>query len=75
MGYKRAELNDWKKVREISYYSLIGSHMNPKRLPKNIQKFMPLEGEKKDKTISDEQRNAFLIEAQKYINKKNEQHT
>jgi hypothetical protein len=75
MGYKRAELNDWKKVREISYYSLIGSHMNPKRLPKSIQKFMPLEGEKKDKTITDEQRNAFLIEAQKYINKKNEQHT
>lgn len=49
--------------------------MNPKRLPKSIQKFMPLEGEKKDKTITDEQRNAFLIEAQKYINKKNEQHT
>jgi tryptophan synthase beta subunit len=75
MGYKRAELNDWKKVREMSYYSLIGSHMNPKRLPKSIQKFMPLEGEKKEKTITDEQRNAFLIEAQKYINKKNEQHT
>jgi hypothetical protein len=43
-AYNRQDLNDWKKVREVAWSSLIGSHYNPKKLPKNIKAFMPLEG-------------------------------
>tara|TARA_R110002012_G_scaffold1502_1_gene6527 strand:- start:2354 stop:2557 length:204 start_codon:yes stop_codon:yes gene_type:complete len=40
------EKNSWYKVREISYQSMIGSHLDPKKLPKSQEKYMSLEGKK-----------------------------
>ena len=40
------EKNEWYKVREIAYSALIGSHLDPKKLPKTKEKFMPLDGKK-----------------------------
>lgn len=42
-AYHRIEKAEWYKVREIAYASLIGSHMNPKKLPKSKDKFIPLD--------------------------------
>ena len=44
-AYKRQEKerNYWS--REIAYNALIGSHVNPKKLPKSREKFISLEGE------------------------------
>jgi hypothetical protein len=68
-------LNDWKKVREVAYYALIGNHVNPKHLPKSMEKFMPLEGDKVKKGVSEKHKLAFLKAAEEYIKKKNEQST
>ena len=47
-AYHRIEKNDWYKVREIAYAALIGSHIDPKKLPKTKDKFIPLNsGERK----------------------------
>lgn len=71
-GYNRSELNSWRKVREVAYYSMIGSHLNPKHLPKSIDGFMPLDVKQKPK-VSEAQKQAFLEAAKKYYQKKNEQ--
>jgi len=44
-SYNRIEKSEWYKVREIAYASLIGSHVDPKKLPKSKDKFMPLDSE------------------------------
>lgn len=48
-AYLRQDLNDWRKVREIAYYSLIGAHYDPKKLPKTKEAFLPLDGSRKSK--------------------------
>lgn len=44
-AYNRAEKNDWYKVREIAWNSLIGFHVDTKKLPKTKERFMSLDGE------------------------------
>jgi hypothetical protein len=51
-AYRRMDKNSWYKVREIAYQSMIGSHLDPKKLPKNQEKYIRLEEEKEsDKSI------------------------
>jgi hypothetical protein len=70
-GYSRAEKNDWIKVREIAYNALIGSHLNPKTLPKSKEKYLNLEGGNfNKKKVSDEQRAKFLELTKKWINER-----
>jgi len=68
-AHRRIEKNEWYKVREMAYASLIGSHIDPKKLPKSKDKFIPLDGESNAKGLSDVHRNAIL-KAQKQYNKK-----
>ena len=42
-AYHRIQKNEWYKIREIAYASLIGSHIDPKKLPKSKEKFIPLD--------------------------------
>jgi hypothetical protein len=42
-AYNRIDKNEWYKVREIAYASLIGSHSDPKKLPNSKEKFIPLD--------------------------------
>ena len=42
-AYHRIEKNEWYKIREMAYASLIGSHIDPKKLPKSKEKFIPLD--------------------------------
>ena len=46
-AYKRLELKEWQKVREIAWNGLIGSHVNPKKLPKSKEAFIPLDVKRK----------------------------
>lgn len=66
-AHRRQELNEWRKVREIAYHALIGSHVDPKRLPKNIRSFMPIEGDKKQQKISESHKQAFIDAFKKYL--------
>ena len=67
-AYHRIEKNEWYKVREMAYASLIGSHIDPNKMPKSKEKFIPLE-DKAEKGLSDFARNAILKAQQEY-NKK-----
>jgi hypothetical protein len=64
-AYRRIQKNDWYKVREIAYSSLIGSHIDPKKLPKSKDKFIPLDDEK-DNTLNPKQMMQILKATKQY---------
>lgn len=41
-AYKRMELREWEKVRQIAWSAFIAPHQDPKKLPKTIDRFMSL---------------------------------
>lgn len=66
-AYRRMEKNSWYKTREVAYFAMVGSHMNPKKLPRSKEAFMPLEGGVV-KEITDEQRSAIKEAQKRYAN-------
>lgn len=66
-AYKRIQLKEWEKVREISWSAFIGSHQDPKKIPKTIDKFMSLGNEKPKSRATDEQRKRFLEATEEYL--------
>jgi len=67
-AYKRMQLRDWEKVRQIAWSSFIGSHQDPKKMPKTIDKFMSLDfGETKKTGVSEAQKERFLSVYSEYI--------
>ena len=71
-AYHRIEKNKWYKVREMAYASLIGSHIDPKKLPKSKDKFIPLDEDNNNKSSNtiDAMREAILKAQEEYNNKK-----
>tara|TARA_R110000868_G_scaffold359172_1_gene621022 strand:+ start:259 stop:504 length:246 start_codon:yes stop_codon:yes gene_type:complete len=66
-AYHRIEKNEWYKVREMAYASLIGSHVDPKKLPKSKDKFIPLDNDvNNSNSISEAARKAILKAQQEY---------
>ena len=66
-AFYRIEKNEWYKVREMAYASLIGSHIDPKKLPKSKDKFIPLDSENNNaQGVSDVARKAILEAQQQY---------
>ncbi|CAH56666.1 hypothetical protein PHG11b_39 [Flavobacterium phage 11b] len=71
-AYKRIQLREWEKVRFMAWSSTIGSHQDPKKLPKTIEKFMPLGGSNSaNKGVSEEQKQNYLNEYKEYLKKIN----
>ncbi len=72
MGYKRQELNEWRRTRETAFYGMIGSHLDPKKIPKTPEKFMPLADDVKSKPkITLDHKEAFLRQAELFYKKAN----
>lgn len=69
-AYKRMEMREWEKVRQIAWSAFIAPHQDPKKLPKTIDKFMNLGGEKIRQGVSDEQKENFLKAYKEYLNQK-----
>jgi len=69
-AYNRMEKDDWYKVREVAYASLIGGGVvSSKKMSK--EKFMPL-GDKVKEEVNKDQVNAFMKAQMEYLkNKKN----
>jgi hypothetical protein len=65
-GHNRKEKNEWFKVRELAWASLIGSHVDPKKLPKSKEKFIPLEG--KIESITELMKDRIRDVRDKYLN-------
>lgn len=69
-AYNRMQEERLRHTRLITYYSAIGSHLDPKKLPKTIDQFMPI-GQKKTKKsiISDEMRELYRQRMDEYNEK------
>ena len=67
-AYKRIQLKEWEKVRQIAWSATIGSHQDPKKLPKTIEKFMSLGNEKDKIGVSEDQKTNFLKVYKEYLN-------
>lgn len=48
-AWQRIEKEKWRHTRLIAFESKIGSHLNPKSLPRTIEKYLPLDGKRKRK--------------------------
>lgn len=67
-AYKRVQEREWEKTRYIAFHAMIGSHSDPKRLPKSLHQFMPLNIDGKQKiNINDRQKEAFLEATKQYL--------
>jgi len=66
-AWARMERNKWEHTRLIAWESKIGSHLDPKKLPKSIDSYLPLNGKQKRKSkVSDEMRALYEEELKKY---------
>lgn len=66
-AYKRIQLREWEKVRQISWSAFIGSHQDPKKMPKTIDKFMSLNDNKQKSNVSEEQKERFKQAYSEYL--------
>ena len=67
-AYNRIQKMEWLKLRELAWASLIGSHYDPKKLPKSKDSFMPLDFDKsKSIGVSEEQKSAFIAATKQYL--------
>jgi len=71
-AWKRVQEREWEKVRLLAWYTMTGSHQDPKKMPKTLNQFMQLDLDKKrTSVISEAQKNRFLEATAEYLNKKN----
>lgn len=69
-SFNRIREREEMLFREVSYYSMIGSHLDPKELPKTKQQFWPLSGDKKvEKDKLNVMKNAMLKAQKEYLNR------
>ena len=68
-AWQRMEKEKWRHTRLIAFESKIGAHLNPKSLPRSIEKYMPLSDKKKPQ-ISSEVKELFAQRMAEYNEKK-----
>jgi len=68
-AYKRQDLYEWQKLREVMWTTYIAPHQDPKKMVKRKESFLPLGNEKKVVGVTDEARATFLQEFKKYQEK------
>ena len=70
-AWKRTQERDWEKVRLVSWYSMVGSHLDAKKMPKSLSQFMPLELDKRQvSAISEDHKQRFLEAMKEYVKNK-----
>lgn len=67
-AWNRIETEKWKRARMIAFNARIGSHLNPKSLPRTEEQFLPLiKKAKKSKVgLSVEAQNLFKRRMEEY---------
>ena len=68
-AWKRVEERIWEKVRFQSWYSMTGSHLDPKAFPKSLNQFVPLsiDNNGNKSKISNEMKERFLEATKEYL--------
>ena len=72
-AYSRMQEEKLRHTRLIAYSAQIGSHLDPKKLPRSIDQFMPIGNEKNARksnknVISDDMKELFKKRMQEYKN-------
>lgn len=49
-GYESRQRDEWERTRLMAWYAAVGPHLDPKKLEKSPQKFMPFPWDKVSKT-------------------------
>ena len=70
-AYKRMQLREWEKVRQISWSAFIGSHQDPKKMPKTIDKFMRLDSGQSKSGVSEAEKERFRSVYSEYLKQVN----
>jgi len=66
-AYKRQDLYEWQKLRELMWTCYIAPHQDPKKMIKRKEQFLPLNNDKKNTGgVSPEQKERFLLEYKKW---------
>lgn len=70
-AYKRQDLYEWQKLRELMWITYIAPHQDPKKMTKSKNKFLPLNDEVVNgkSGVSEKTKAIFLQEYKKYIEK------
>lgn len=66
-AYKRMQIREWEKVRQVAWCAFIGSHQDPKKMPKSIDKFMNLGDGQSKRGASDAQIERFKQAYSEYL--------
>ena len=75
-AYSRMQEEKLRHTRLIAYSAQIGSHLDPKKLPRTIDQFMPIGSEKSARksnknVISDDMKELFKKRMQEYKSQQN----
>ena len=65
-AYKRMQEERLRHTRMIAYYSAVGPHLDPKKLPKTIDEFMRIGNNPKKSRVSDEMRELYKQRMDEY---------
>lgn len=65
-AYKRQDLYKWQMHRELMWVTYIAPYQDPKRMVKSKNAFLRLDGEKETIGVSDEAKDMFLKEMERY---------
>lgn len=63
------EKEKWRRTRLIAFESRIGSHLNPKSLPRSIEGYLPLDKKRKSR-VSPEMKELYKKRRAEYDAKK-----
>jgi len=66
-AYKRIELNEYQRLRELMWTCYTAPHLDPKKMSKRKEQFMPLPSDKKQNNgVSDAMKEIFKKEYAKW---------
>jgi hypothetical protein len=66
-AFKRMELTEYSKMRELMWINYIAPHLDPKKMVKKKEQLMPLTNDKKSTGgVSEEHKQLFLKEYKKW---------
>ena len=69
-AFKRSEIREFEKLRELMWVTYIAPHLDPKKMAKTKDGLMKLPNDKEVERVSDEQRELFIKEYKKWQNSK-----
>ena len=59
-AYNSVQKKEWEKIRFIAYHALVAPYQDYKKLPKSLEKFLPLNGNKKQSSgVTDEMKQSY----------------